>query len=85
MKVKQDKIKSQDVQTQNKTCVIKDMFASLFLSFVGEDRKMTKLFSRVHATLQPALSVGLSVCRSVCHTLLFLSLLFLLVIFSHSK
>lgn len=44
MKVKQDKIKSRDVQTQNKTCVIKDMFASLFLSFVGEDRKMTKLF-----------------------------------------
>lgn len=44
MKVKQDKIKSRDVQTQNKTCVIKDMFASLFLSFVGENRKMTKLF-----------------------------------------
>jgi len=43
MKVKQDKIKSRDVQTQNKTCVIKDMFASLFLSFVGENRKMTKL------------------------------------------
>ena len=41
------------------------------------------LFSRVHATLQPALSVGRSVGRSVGHTLLFLSILFLYVIFSH--
>ena len=37
----------------------------------------TNIFSRVHATLQPALSVGLSVCRLVRHTLLFLSILFL--------
>ena len=40
-----------------------------------------QIFSRVHATLQPALSVGRSVGRlvgwSVCHALLFLSILFL--------
>ena len=33
------------------------------------------LFSRVHATLYPALSVGLSVCLSVVHTLLILWLI----------
>ena len=35
------------------------------------------IFSRVHATLQPALSVGWSVGRSVGHTLLFFMILFL--------
>ena len=39
------------------------------------------IFSRVHATLQPALSVG----RSVGHTLFFLSILFLKVILGYSK
>ena len=35
------------------------------------------VFSRVHSTLQPALSVGRSVGRLVCHTLLFFMILFL--------
>ena len=47
-----------------------------------------RLFSRVHATLQPTLSVGWSVSWSVGHTLFSLSLLFLkslLVILSNFK
>ena len=36
-----------------------------------------RLFSRVHATLQPALSVGRSVGRSVGHILLFFMILFI--------
>ena len=43
------------------------------------------VFSRVHATLHSALSVGRSVCLSVGHILLFLLILFSNVIFSHSK
>ena len=38
--------------------------------------KDNHLFSRVHATLQPALSVGRSVGRLVSHTLLLLGFYF---------
>ena len=56
-----------------------------FLPIKAANRRRKKLsmkvfpllvFSRVHATLQPALSVGRSVGRSVGHVLLFFMILF---------